>query len=439
MQNLTPSIESKKGKFNYKILVIIVAAMILVASSFGVGFQIGLEKGVSNKELVAKDEEAVEYGEVKNKEKIPKFLTENVDFGLLDNVWELINKKYVEAPVPETQLFYGAVAGSVASLGDPYSVFFEPQISSEFQEELKGKFEGIGAEIAIKKERLTIVAPLPDSPAERAGLKAGDKVFKIDDYDTTGISLDEAVKRIRGPKGTKVVLSVWRENKKEETLEIEIIRDEIKFKSVKWEMKEGNIGYIKVSHFNEDTSRVFKQAVDDVLARNPRGIILDLRNNPGGYLERAIDMASYWVDQGPIVVEQFGKNYQEEALPIDKRRVYGSTLDPVLKGKKTVILINKGSASGSEIVAGALQDYGLATLVGERTFGKGSVQELEELSNGSSVKITVAKWLTPNGRAIDKEGIAPDIEVELTDEDYNEDRDPQLDKAIELLSNQVIK
>jgi len=430
ISELKSSKTAKRAKF--ALLIFFLAALI-----FKFGFWFGTESVIKETKS-AENTEEISYGEITNKEKVPAFLTDDVDFGLLEKVWTAINKKYVDAPIPETQLFYGAVAGSVASLGDPYSVFLEPEISNEFQEELKGRFEGIGAEIAIKKEQLTIVAPLSDSPAEKAGLKAGDKVFKIDDLETIGISLSTAVDKIRGPRGTKVVLSVMRENNGAELLDIEIIRDEINFKSVKWEMKDNNIGYIKISHFNEDTSRIFKQAADDILSSaagsRPSAIILDMRNNPGGYLDKAIDVASWWVDYDSVVIEQFGENYKDSTLLNDKKRIYNSTLEPKFNGIKTVVLVNRGSASGSEIVAGALQDYGLATLVGEKTFGKGSVQELEEFGNGASIKITVAKWLTPNGRTIDKEGIKPDVEVELTEDDYNNDVDPQMDKALEILN-----
>ncbi|NQU78025.1 S41 family peptidase [Candidatus Falkowbacteria bacterium] len=424
------SVYRKKGKSKKLSLSLII--LFLAVLIFFSGFWYGQSREIKE----------ATFGELSSREDFPEFLSEDVEFGLLGEVWGLINKKYVDAPVPEVQLFYGAVAGSVASLGDPYSIFLEPVQANEFQEELAGRFEGIGAEITIKKERLIVVAPLPDSPAERSGLKAGDMILKIDDFDTTGISLDEAVKRIRGEKGTKVVLNVFRENGEEELKEIEIKRDEIKFMSVRWEMlaspgeaggMEGGIGYIKISRFNDDTTRLFEEAVDEILPNNPGGIILDLRNNPGGFLTKAIDVASLWVDDDLIMIEQFGNNYQDSSLPIDKKKTYKSTREARLKGIKTVVLVNGGSASGSEIVAGALQDYDFATILGTQTFGKGSVQEFETLSNGSSVKITIAKWLTPLERQIEGEGILPDVEVELTGEDYDNDLDPQMDRAMELL------
>lgn len=428
--------QTQKSFLTFKKVSVIIVILVLLTGTFGVGYLIGQDKTAKLLINTAKGSEKpgkFNYGNVTGKDLgSPEYLSKDVDFGLFWDVWNIVHNKYVD-PVEDIKLFYGSLAGAVAALGDPYSLFLEPKITESFTEELQGKFEGIGAEIAIKKERLTIVAPLDDSPAQKAGLKAGDKVLMIDDYDTTGISLEEAVKRIRGPKGTAVTLAVMREENGIEPLKIAVTRDEIHFKSVKYEMKAENVGYIKVSHFNEDTTRNFQFAVENILKNNPRAIILDLRNNAGGYLEKAIDMASFWVDNNVIVIEKFGENYSNGVILIDNKRFYKSTLEPKLKGLKTIVLINKGSASASEIVAGALQDYGLATLVGETSFGKGSVQELEELKNGASVKITIAKWLTPKERMIDKEGIVPDIKVEMTNEDYNNDLDPQLDKALELL------
>ncbi|MBU4332105.1 S41 family peptidase [Patescibacteria group bacterium] len=449
MKNLKPqepNLGSSKNPTvpaNFRKNIFIILILFLLTASFGFGIYTGQHWGDLNSNVNQNDkeetalqetEENQQYGELKDKNEIPKYLTKDVNAQLFLEVWDIIHNKYVD-PVEDIKLFYGALAGSVAALGDPYSMFLEPKITSDFTEELQGKFEGIGAEIAIKADRLTIVAPLPDTPAEQAGIKAGDKVYLIDDYDTTGITLEEAVKRIRGPQGTPVVLTVMREDNGDEPLKIEIIRDEIHFKSVRGEMKEEDIGYIKISHFNEDTTASFEEVLDELLDQGAQTIILDLRNNPGGYLKRAIDIASFWVDDDVIVIEKFGENYPDP-LPIDKKRVHKSTLPAILKGVKTVVLVNLGSASGSEIVAGALQDYGLATIIGKKTFGKGSVQELEELSDGSSVKITIAKWLTPKGRCIADEGIEPDIEVEMTGEDYSNDLDPQLDKAIEIIKGE---
>lgn len=365
-------------------------------------------------------------GEVVNKEELSKHLSEDVDASLFWEVRDVIQKHYVDAPVPETELFYGALAGQVASLGDPYSVFLNPEIAEKFAQELSSEFEGIGAEIGIKKGILTVVSPLSESPAERAGLRSNDKIYKIDGQETTDMSLNEAVSIIRGPAGTNVVLTVLRENGGDmEELDIEITRDKIHFKTVKSEIKPGNILYIEVSHFNNDTEELFNEVVSKNIGKDLNGIILDLRGNPGGFLDVAVNMAGKWVRKGDNVVsEKFSET--QEAL-------YRSTGRAEFAGIPTIVLVNGGSASASEIIAGSLQDYELATVLGVQTFGKGSVQDLRELSDGSQIKITVAKWLTPNNRIIEGEGITPDVEIERTTEDYDNDIDPQLDKALRML------
>ncbi len=360
---------------------------------------------------------------LEKEESLPDYLSEDVDFDLFWDVWNMVREEYIESPVPETQLFYGALAGIVAALRDPYSVFLNPETSEKFTNELSGSFEGIGAEIAIKNNRLTIVAPLPGTPAEQAGLRPKDQVLAIDGLNTTGIALDYAVNLIRGEKDTDVILTIMREGL-EQPENFTVTRGKIEIKSVKWEMKEGNIAYIDIYHFNSDTEKLFGEAVQDVLLKNPKGIILDLRNNPGGFFSTSIRVASEWVDGKAVVIERFGDGTEREYKGVSKAR---------LKDFSTVVLINGGSASSSEIVAGALQDHKRATLVGEKTFGKGSVQQLKSLKDGSSLKLTIAKWLTPNGISIEDEGITPDIEVDLTKEDFDNDRDPQLDKALELL------
>jgi carboxyl-terminal processing protease len=336
------------------------------------------------------------------------------------------------------------MAGIVASLKDPYSVFLNPEVSKKFDEELAGSFEGIGAEIGLKDERLTIIAPLPGTPAEKAGLAAGDRVLAIDGKDTTGIALDYAVNIIRGPKGTQVKLTVLSSGS-DEPRELTITRDKIDIDSVKFtkqdtqgrtekdkgfSLKDGNIAYIQLLYFNENTLADWDKNVQAILAENPKGIILDLRNNPGGYLSTAIEVAGEWVDGKPVVAER---------LRSGDKISHSAERQPRFADIPTVILVNKGSASGSEIVAGALQDYKVATLVGETTFGKGSVQDLKKFADGSSVKLTIAEWLTPNGKNINEEGIKPDVEVKLTKEDLDNKKDPQLDKALEILRQEIKK
>lgn len=362
-------------------------------------------------------------GEVLNQTELPPYLLQNVDFGLFWDVWKIVKDKYLEQPVADTRLFYGSLAGLVASLGDPYSNFLEPEITKKFTSELAGTFEGIGAEIGIKKEQLQIVAPLPNTPAEKAGLKAKDRILAIDGKDTVGMAIDFAVSIIRGTKGTNVVLKIFREGW-DEPKDITITRDEIHIESVSWRMI-NDTAYIKIVLFNGDTFPKFESVVQEALLKNPKGFILDLRNNPGGYFDAAVQIASFWVPSPGLIVSQRGKG--------NKKGEFLSDGPAPLKEFPTVVLVNGGSASASEIVAGALQDQGKAKIVGEKTFGKGSVQDYEALQGGSSIKITVAEWLTPKGRSINKEGIAPDVEVKFTKSDYEIDKDPQLDEAVKIL------
>lgn len=400
--------EKKKTK---KILVI---SILIILSFF-----IGLFVGASNSEKLNTQTNGSSVILNKDSKNLSK-----VDFKLFWEVWDLIKQKYVDPNIKDEDLYYGAQMGLVASLGDPYSVFLKPDISKDFNDELEGKFQGIGAEIGMKNNEIVVIAPLPNSPAEKAGIRPGDKIIAIDGIDASTISLNDAVLKIRGDKGTKVKLIILHKGEKTNK-EIEITRDNIKYDSVKWEVKNNHIGYIKMTHFNQDTDELFNKAVIDLNNKKVDSIILDLRSNPGGYLSTAIKVASAWIDEGIIV--------KEVSRDKEKTQNYSANGMALFKGKKTIVLINNGSASASEIVAGALQDYGSAKIVGEKSFGKGSVQDLTELSDGSSLKLTIAKWFTPHDRSIDKEGIAPDIEIQITEDEYNKDQDPQLDKALELL------
>jgi carboxyl-terminal processing protease len=411
MDEMLYSITRKK---NITTLVVIV----LILLSFVMGFFAG-RLGSTDVDLDA--------GEVYNLDKIPEFMTRDVNFELFWQVWDLLKVKYLYSEsLSNIDLFYGSLAGSVAALGDPYSVFFNPDVASEFTEELNGRFEGIGAEVGIKQGRLTVVAPLPGTPADRAGVRAGDKIYAIDSIDTTGMSLDKAISMIRGEGGTTVTLMVVH---KDDTkpIDIEIIRDTINIISVQSEMFD-DIAYIRITHFNVDTGRRFKEVINNVLQTEPEAIVLDLRNNPGGFMDIAIELGGYWIDNDIMVREEY---YDES-----RNKSYQTKGFPILQQTPTYVLINGGSASASEILAGALQDYGLATLLGETTFGKGSIQELEQLSDGSAIKITVAEWLTPHERAINNIGIEPDIALEFSEDDYNNDIDTFLEYTLELIKNE---
>lgn len=392
-----------------------------------VAFVVGLLSGRQSYKVVTDSTVTEPDGKVYNKKVEPEFLAKDVNFRLFWDAWKIIEDNYVKQPVSESKLFYGAIAGSVAALGDPHTIFFDPETNEKFNQELGGSFEGIGAEVAIKKEQLVIVAPLPDSPAEKSGLKSGDKIYAIDGADTAGMSLDYAVSLIRGPRGSEVILSVARDGL-DEIKEYKITRQKIQIQSVKWKMLDNNIAYLELRAFNEDTAADFNKSVMAIVAKNPKGIVFDLRNNPGGLLDTAIGVVSEWIDGKTVVFEKYSDGRLEEHKAVNT---------PRFKDFPTVVLINGGSASGSEIVAGALKDYKIATLVGEKSFGKGSVQSLFPLDDGSAIKLTIAQWLTPNENMIDGEGINPDVEIKLTDEDFSNDKDPQLDKAVEILQARI--
>lgn len=353
---------------------------------------------------------------------------EEIDFSLFWEAYFKLKEKFVDKEKLDTKkVIYGAISGMIKSLEDPYTVFFPPEETKKFEEEVKGApFEGIGILIDIRKDQLQVIAPLEGTPAQRAGLLAGDKIMKINGTSTADLTLDEAVNLIRGPKGTEVTLTILREGWKK-TKEFKIVRDVIEIPSLKWELKDENIVYLTIYQFYEKAALDFRKTAIEILSSPAQKIILDLRNNPGGYLEVAQDIAGWFLKRGEtVVIEDFGDGEQ---------KIYQAEGNGIFLDYKVVILINQGSASGSEILAGALRDNREALLIGEKSFGKGSVQELEKLKEGSSLKITVAKWLTPKGSSITDVGLEPDIKVEMTEEDYEEGRDPQLDKAIEVIKS----
>lgn len=353
----------------------------------------------------------------------------DVDFSLFWEAWNLINEKYVDpTKVDKTKMIYGAISGMVKSLGDPFSSFMNPEESQQFSNDLQGTFEGIGSEVGMKNGVLTVIAPIDGTPADKAGLKAGDKILKIDDTVTTDMSVDEAVSKIRGPKGTDVTLTILR-GTDSQPKEIKITRDTINVKSVKLEFKDSGIAVIRISKFGDDTSSLMNQITSQILSQKTRGIILDLRNNPGGYLETAVDISSKFIPQDKLVVAEEDRG--------GSRKEYKALGENVLGGIPVVVLVNGGSASASEITAGALRDDLGAPLIGVKTFGKGSVQELEKMTGGSNLRVTIARWLTPNGEYIMEKGLNPDIQVDLTENDYNNNLDPQMDKAIEVLKQKM--
>ena len=351
------------------------------------------------------------------------------DFAPFWKVWNTINEKYPKADEAIDQnRVYGAIAGLVDSLDDPYSVFFDPKETKSFQEEISGNFSGVGMEVSMKEKVLTVIAPLKDTPAYRANIKPGDRILKIDQTVTSGLSLDAAIKLMRGEVGTTVILTILHEEDKS-PVEIKIVRDIINIPTLDTELRKDGIFVIKLYSFSANSTNLFRKAMKEFVAAGTDKLILDLRGNPGGYLDAAVDMSSWFLSGDNIIVtEDYGNNKEPEIFRSRGYNIFNEKL-------KFVILINDGSASASEIVAGAMQDHGRAKLVGEKSFGKGSVQEAIKITPETLLKITVAKWLTPNGNSISEKGLTPDYEVEITRKDLEEKKDPQLEKAVELLLN----
>lgn len=376
-------------------------------------------------------------------------LASRVDFAPFWKAWEILDQKFVLTKKASTTLtlktatstdqdkVWGAIGGLTASLGDPYTVFFPPEESKSFETEISGNFEGVGMEIGIKDNMVTVVAPLKGNPAQRAGILAGDKIISIDGQSTINMSVDKAVKLIRGKLGTKVKLTMVREGKKE-PLEFVITRAIINTPTVDTEIKGGQIAdsktqggvfVIKLYNFYSSSTDLFRKALREFIESGSDKLILDLRGNPGGYLDAAVDMASWFLPLGKVVVsEDFGKNAPSQIYRSKGYNIFNSNL-------KMVILVNEGSASASEILAGALKEHNIAKLVGEKTFGKGSVQEVVKITPETSLKVTVARWLTPLGHSISEDGLTPDIEVKLTSEEFTKGKDPQMEKAVKYLKD----
>ncbi|NTV55428.1 MAG: S41 family peptidase [Candidatus Moranbacteria bacterium] len=349
-----------------------------------------------------------------------------IDFSLYWKVWNVLKDKYVDrGNLDAKKLFYGSIKGMLAATGDPYTTFFDPEEQKSFNEDMSGKFEGIGAEMGMRDDILTIIAPLDDAPAQKAGLRPNDRVLKIDGESTTNLGLEAAVSKIRGQKGTEVKLTIYREGE-DESREVSVVRDVINVKSVKTTFRDDGIAVIRVSRFGDSTEKEFRDAVAMTVKRSPKAVVLDLRSNPGGLLNAAVSMASLMIPSGQTVVwEENGKG---------DRKAEKTEGGDVLSDIRTVVLIDEGSASASEILAGALrEDRDNVTLVGKKSYGKGSVQELISVGSDMSVKVTVARWLTPKGNQINEKGISPDAEVGITIDDIKNARDPQMDKAVEIL------
>lgn len=394
--------------------------LFFLSASFSVGFGLGVWQG-------------------NNHSSIKNFLTldktrantaAQLDTDLFWDVWHEVKNKYVDQPVDDSKLFYGAVAGVANAVGDPYTVYLSPEETKQFSEIISGEFDGIGAEIGSKDGQIVVIAPLAGTPADKAGLVAGDAIIKIDGVDTTGITVAAAISRIRGPKGTSVTLTIYRSGELN-LRDITIVRDAIQLQTVTYDTVEQNgkrIGVITLNTVDQGSSAAFAEIVHTILLDMPAGLVLDVRNDPGGLIDEAVAICSNFIEDGVVVQERSSAGH------IQSYNALGEA--SLANGPKVVVLTNEGSASAAEIIAGALQDHGRATILGQTTFGKGSVQTYRTFEGGSSLKITVARWLTPSGRSIDHEGIMPDVPVELSPDDFKNGVDSQLQAAIDQLTKQ---
>lgn len=395
----------------------VVAGLVLLASGFWFGWSSGREypdniviTGVSNVSPTGSS-------------------TQPADFGVFWQAWQDINDYYLRTPsTTNEQKVQGAVNGLITSLGDPYTEFFAPADSQQFQQDITGNFGGIGAELGVNAQnQLVIVAPLADTPAAKAGLKPEDQILGINGSSTDSLSVDDAVNVIRGPVGTSVKLTVMRAGWTKPQ-DFKLTREDIQVPTVDFKMK-GDVAVITLSEFTQDADFLFYQALVKAVANNAKGMVLDLRDDPGGYLEVAVDIAGYFVKPGTLVVKEVGRTIPEQD--------YTASGDGSLADFPLVVLMNSGSASAAEILAGALHDDRGTKLIGVQSFGKGTVQQVLPLSDGSSIKVTVAHWVLPSGRIIDHEGLTPDDVVSTTDKDIANGKDPQMDKALQVLQSQI--
>jgi carboxyl-terminal processing protease len=354
----------------------------------------------------------------------------DVDFGPFWKAWSIINRDFVPTGTStklatDEDKVWGAIGGMVESLGDPYTVFFPPVEAKQFAADIKGSFGGVGMEVGQENGVITVITPLKGSPAEAAGIRKGDKILKIGDKDTARLTTDEAVRMIRGEEGTPVTLTVSRTGRA--PFEVTIVRQLINIPTIETKSLGDGIFYIALFSFTENSPNLFRAALREFIESGDTKLVLDLRGNPGGYLEAALDMASWFLPPGAVVIrEERGQDKEENTYRSRGYDIFNENL-------KFVILVDEGSASASEILAGALSEHGKATLVGEKTFGKGSVQELLPVTPDTSIKVTIARWLTPNGKSISDEGIVPDISIKPTEADIKAGKDVQLDRAIQFL------
>lgn len=406
------------NKSNKKFFAKALVSLIIVATIAGASFYVGYQKGTEVPKTIT----------VQGISNLEKGQPKNINFSIFWEAWEKLKDKYVNQTFDNQKLIYGAISGLVDSLGDPNTNFFPPSEAKKFLEDVEGSFGGIGIEIDVRDNQLQVVSPLKDTPAEKAGLRAGDKILEINATSTAGFSTNQAVDLIRGVVGTPVTLMIMRDNWSEPK-DITITREIIEIPSLDWKMLDGEIAYIQLYNFYQNTEYNFYQTAASIYSQNPKGIILDLRDNPGGYLETSVNIAGWFLKPGELVVSEEFASGEKQQFKASGNGVYKDT--PI------VILVNGGSASASEILAGALRDNRKIELIGEKTFGKGTVQEVISLTDNSSMKITIAHWLMPSDKLIDKNGLTPDYEIKLTEDDIKNSRDPQFDKALEVIKPKI--
>lgn len=410
--------DSKMRLMKKRILIAVALVALIVGSTAG-AFYIGYKKGFAETKII----------EIKGVADINPNEEANADFGVFWQAWDKLKSKYVKGKdIKDQDLVYGAISGMLESLGDPYTVFMNPEDARKFTEDVNGNFGGIGAELENRNKQVVVVTPLKDTPADRAGIKPGDVILKAGDKDFSDVDVTEAVKIIRGDPGTKIMLLIMRDGFSAPK-NFEITRQIIKVPTVKWEWKDDKIVYLELYNFNQNAPFAFYSAVLESVPKGAKGMILDLRNNPGGYLDVAVNIAGWFMKSGETVVSERFANGDTDILK--------SSGTAALKDFPTVVLVNGGSASASEILAGALRDNRGVKIVGEKTFGKGTVQALEDLKDGSVIKITIADWVMPKGKVLNGNGIEPDYAVKMTDDDIKNDRDPQLEKALEVLKGSL--
>lgn len=398
----------------FRNLSYVIISLVIIAGVLGVGIYLGY----SHRPEIDKVTSVIN--------KNPQVET-TADFSSFWKVWNTLNEKSIYAKEKKDQdRVWGAISGLASSLGDPYTVFFPPKENKSFNEEILGSFEGIGAEVGMKDGILTIIAPLKNTPAWKSGIKSGDKIIKINKVSTNDMTVDEAIDLIRGPAESTVSLTILR-LKEDEAREFVVKREKIEIPTLDTLLGDDGIFVIKLYSFSENSDSLFKEAIIKFINSKSDKLILDLRGNPGGYLSSAVNIGSWFIDEGKTILSE---DFADGRNP----KIYRSRGPRLFTDKLSfVVLVDGGSASASEILAGALKEHGIAILVGEKTFGKGSVQELVKITDDTSLKVTVANWLTPNGTSISPEGLTPDIEIPLTQKDYDAKKDPQMEKAVEIL------